>query len=276
MKLQTLSEYLRPAWRVARAAARDPELLELPARDAFVEVARDTWGLDDVRRRTELHNLAAWAWTARDRAVVHTVRPSVPRLVAATDLHQLPDAPPRLLTSPWCVEVGRVDRGERLWGETFALAGYQIDGVHYFVGFEGPGCRVVPWRPRWSGRDLGAGLDTTVIDEAQAEMGVPGWSPGSPEHAAWALQAVRWATVYGLLLDAAGAPVRVTEEAPEPRDARSKAKASEARDWSCSRVTLTPDGDRFIASSAPSPTEAEAARARCSCRRAPSRPAARA
>jgi hypothetical protein len=241
-----LTTLLRDAW--ARARTAPPGVAALPVRQAAVAVALETWGEGRVTSLPELINLGAWSWLSRERAIVHTVRPSVPRLVASTDLHQLPDAPPALLAAPWCVEVGRPERGERLWGETWALAGYTLDGTTYLIGLDGEGAHVVPWRPRWSGRELAAGVDTRVMDDVLAELGLVGTVEGAPAHAAWAVEAVRWAVTYAVLLDAAGSPVRVSEEAP-PRE-RTPAKQREARDWSVSRITLTPDGERIVAPSA--------------------------
>lgn len=66
---------------------------------------------------------------------------------------------------------------------------------------------------------------------------------------------MRWAVTYATLLDAAGSPVRVSEDAP-PRE-RNPAKQREARAWSTSRVTLTPEGERIMAPTqeAPSPLD---------------------
>lgn len=213
--------------------------------------ALGTWP-DRVTSVPELINVAAWSWLARERGTIHLVRPSVPRLVAATDLHQLPAEAPELLRAPWCVEVQRPERGEALWGTTWALAGYELDGTHYLVGLEGDGCHVVPWTPQWSGRDLTAGVDTTVMDYDLAALGIAGSVASSPAHAEWARQAVRWATVYALLHDAAGAPLRVTAEEPEapPKGRPQKTPPSP---WKVSRVTLTPDGDRIVEAPAKAP-----------------------
>jgi len=241
--VKTLTEYLRAAWKKGRDCPST--IADLPPRAAASAVALATWGERLVADLPALVNLAAWAWLASERAVIHETRPSVARLVAATDLHQLPDAPPALLREPWCVQAQRPERGERLWGDTFALAGYQLDDTHYLISLDGEGAHVVPWRPQWSARDLEAGVTTTVYDPLLAQFGLEGTVPGAPDHAAWAREAVRWAVVYGLLLDAAGAPVRVTAEGP-PRE-RDPRKAREAKAWSVSRVTLTPDGERVVA-----------------------------
>lgn len=246
--LTALSDLLRRAWDATRAIGSGGASGTLPpgvgAREAAAAVALGTWGAKAMQL-PELVNLGAWAWLARGRAVVHFVRPSVPRLVRATDLHQLPDAPPDLLRSPWCVEVGRPERGERLWGDTWALAGYELDGTHYLIGLEGEGARVVPWRPRWSGRDLAEGVDTTLMDEAAAELGIAASVQGDEAHRAWAVEAARTAVVYALLLDAAGAPVRVTVE-QDDRERRRRGSPEPRGTWSTSRVTLTPEGDRAV------------------------------
>ena len=235
----------RRAWLAARALPPAPP--GLGTREAASALAFRVWG-ERAFAVPELVNLAAWAWLARGRAVVHSLRPSVPRLVRATDLHQLPDEAPALLRAPWCLEAGRPERGERLWGDTWALAGYELDGAHYLVGLEGDGARVVPWRPRWSGRDLAEGVETSVLDAGSVDLGVPASVAGDDAHRAWAVEAARTAIVYALLLDAAGAPVRVTDDAAadnaRPRDPRRKGAPGP---WSTSRVTLTPEGERAVA-----------------------------
>lgn len=227
-----LSSLIFDLWRAARAA---PEPT-LPLREAAAVLATRGYGLETVTAQPALINLAALALSGRERLVVHHLRPSVPRLVAATDLHALPDAPPPLLAGPWLVEVGRPERGERLWGDTWCLGGYLLDGVHYLIGLEGGGIHVVPWRPRWAGGELAEGVSTersALIDEGLLT-----------EHVTWGREAARFAVILSLLLEAAGAPLREREE-DVPRPPRGTPRAApQARPWTVRRVSLTPEEER--------------------------------
>lgn len=175
----------------------------LPFRDAAAALAIACWGASVQAETSQLVNISALALLSQRRLVAHQVRPAAARQVSETDLHSLPDAPPRLLRGPWLVEARRPEAGERLWGDTVALAGYELEGVTYLVGLGAPDwCRVVQWRPQWTGEELDEGTRQTrspLVDDMSA-------------HESWAREAARFAVVLGLMLDAEGAPLRVEEE----------------------------------------------------------------
>jgi len=193
----------------------------LPLHQAAPTVAMACWGPTACMRGPELVNIAALAIRGRTRLVAHQVRPAAARQVAETDLHSLPDAPPRLMRGPWMVEVRRPETGEHLWGDTVALAGYEAEpGTTFLVGLGAGGwCRAVHWRPRWTGENLEEGTQqvrSPMVDDMSA-------------HETWAREAARFAVVLGLLLDAEGAPLRVEEERQRDTARRSKRGGTSAQ-----------------------------------------------
>ncbi|MCY1023978.1 hypothetical protein [Pyxidicoccus sp. MSG2] len=195
----TMLELVMEALPYAREV---PDALLL--REAAPTVAAACWGPTALTSGPELVNMAALAILGRTRLVAHQVRPAAARQVGETDLHSLPDSPSRLLRGPWMLEVRRPEAGERLWGDTVALAGYEVEpNTTFLLGLGASGwCRVVHWRPRWTGEEL---------EEGTRQMGSPLVDDMST-HEAWAREAARFAVVLGLLLDAEGAPLRVEEE----------------------------------------------------------------
>jgi hypothetical protein len=205
---QPLSALLGPLWRAAR---RPDAPATMPTREAAAYMALEAFGPSTVTAQPALVNVAALAWSARARLVVHQLRPAVARLVDATDLHAEPPAPPALLQEAWLVEARSPERGERLFGDTACLGGYPLDGAVYLVGLRHPdGVAVVRWRPRWTGDELAEGIArdaSPLIDDVDA-------------HHAWARAAARFATVLGVLLDATGAPLRTRDVDDAPKGSR--------------------------------------------------------
>ncbi len=200
-----------------------------PIREAAAEVAVRRWGPAGVAGLPTLVNVAALAVSAaRGRLLVHRVRPAAAALVDSTDLHSLPAEPPRLLRRPWILEARRPETGERLFGETAALAGYQVDGVTYLIGLSYPdGARVARWTPRWTGGELDAGIPaetSPLIDDADT-------------HHAWVRDAARFAIVLGLLLDAEGAPLR-TEDQVGGATSSKGGRRGDAPAWAIRNVYL--------------------------------------
>lgn len=192
-------------------------------------IAAAEYGIERVMDLPALVNFGALA-LSMDRLVVHEVRPPAVRLIDATDLHSLPDEPPRLLRGAWIVEV-RTPGPELLFGDTAALAGYELDGSRFLIGLGYPdGCKVVRWAPAWKGGDLDAGVaperDTSLLSGTDAG-----------EHAEWGREAARFAVVLGLLLDAAGTPIRTSDEGPALAG-RKHGKSHPARPWAARRVWI--------------------------------------
>ncbi len=205
-------------------------------RTGAAELAIRVHGTERTLTQPALLNLAALA-LSMPRLTVHVIRAGVPDLVDATDLHALPAEPPRLLQAPWILEVRNPADGERLFGSTASLAGYELDGVRYLIGLGYPdGVMVARWRPVWSGGDLEAGVErgtSPLIDDVDA-------------HKEWAREAARFAVVLGLLLDAAGAPVRVREEGPVLAG-RRHGQPRPATPWVTRRISLTESAQRSAA-----------------------------
>ncbi|WP_223644432.1 hypothetical protein [Corallococcus sp. EGB] len=195
-----------------------PHLDRVPSRPAddlqsvAAELAASTWSRRMVEDAPILIDVAMLGLLGRRQLAVHQLRGAAARHASLTDLHSLPDAPPALLRQPWLLEARHPDEGDRLFGDTFALAGYSLDGTSYLLGLLGNGAAAfAPWRPRWTGEDLDEGTHqerSPLIDEGHA-FG----------HAAWAREAARYAVVFGLLAEAEGTPLRIGEG--RQRDARA-------------------------------------------------------
>ncbi|WP_426751745.1 hypothetical protein [Myxococcus sp. Y35] len=195
-----LSELVAEVLSALRVAPAGLELV--PFRERAELTAQATWGESLVLSAPPLVNMAGLALAGRKGLSAHQVRPAAAAHVAATDLHSLPDSPPELLRRPWLLEVRRPSAGERLFGSTFALGGYMLEGTHYLIGLTASGAaNVAPWRPQWTGEDLAEGTQqerSPLIDDVG-------------EHQQWARDAARFAVVYALLCEAEGSPLRVDE-----------------------------------------------------------------
>ena len=231
-ELATWKGLVQVVRELAQAAARTDlaPLLEQAAepRVAAALLAMRHFGSEVAGKIAPAVNVAALALAFRGRLTAHMIRPAASRLVHETDLHSLPGAPPRLLCGPWIAEMRRPETGERLFGATAALAGYQLGEDHFLVGLDWPdGALVVRWRPRWEGGEIAAGLDTrssTLIADVD-------------RHRAWAREAARYAVVLGLLLDAEGVPLRLETERPtSPR--RERASGGRQGDRTAPQWTL--------------------------------------
>lgn len=208
MRLMMISDLL------AEVTAYLGEELTLPGEDpqtVAAAMAAGAWGERQVNSMPILVDVALLRLLGRRNLVVHQLRGAAARHASVTDLHSLPGSPPMLLRQPWLLEARNPDEGDRLFGDTFALAGYSLDGVTYLLGLLGNGAAVfAPWRPRWLGEELVEGAHqarSPLIDEGHV-----------PEHAAWARDAARYAVVFALLAEAEGTPLRI--EDARRRDAR--------------------------------------------------------
>jgi hypothetical protein len=234
---------MSPAWRplssLARALRERARRLSLPAevplRERAAAVALVEHGEATFAAAPELTNVAALSLSL-EQLVVHVLQPEVMDLVDGTDLHQLPDAPPRLLRRGWIVEVPHPERGERLFADVACLGGYALNGKVFLVGLGYPeGARVGVWTPRWTGEDL----DGTVSEDRSPLLG------DVAAHQAWMREAARFAVVLGLLLDAEGVPVQITDEssrakAPPIRSKKTKPPPA----WVTRYVAIAPETAR--------------------------------
>ena len=189
-------------------------------------LARETFGMQTVLDIPELVNFGVLA-TMQRRITVYEMSAGATNLVYSTDLHTLPGEPPRLLRTGWIVE-SRIPEREPLFGDTASLAGYPLDGSIYLIGLRYPdGVYVSRWTPTWREEDLDASIepDTSPLIE------------DSGAHHEWTREAARYALIFGLLLDAERAPVRLKE--PKPKTASKLAKTSFGEQgWLVKRVIL--------------------------------------
>ncbi|GEL75521.1 hypothetical protein [Myxococcus virescens] len=195
-----LAELVAEVLSALRSAPAGLDLV--PFRQRALLTAQAAWDEGAPLRAPPLVNVAGLALAGGAQLVAHQVRPAAAQHVAATDLHSLPDSPPAILRRPWLLEVRRPSAGERLFGSTFALGGYTVEGVTYLVGLTASGAaNVAPWRPQWTGGDLAEGTrqaHSPLIEDVG-------------EHQSWARDAARFAVVYALLCEAEGSPLRVDE-----------------------------------------------------------------
>lgn len=217
---QSLSDLVLEVAPVTRTVPADE-----PIREAAALVASQCWGMAEALRRPALVNVAALAVAAtRGRLLVHQVRPAAAMLVDSTDLHSLPSEAPSLLRRPWILEARRPETGERLFGSTASLAGYEVDGATYLLGLQYPdGAAVARWTPHWTGEDIEAGIPaetSPLIADVDA-------------HHEWAREAARFVIVLGLLLEADGAPLTISDEVGRATRGRGDAPA-----WSIRNVYL--------------------------------------
>jgi len=232
---RALSEIAREMWASARRRP-PPHGVATDARAAAGWLAMDVYGPAAPAVNPPIVNVAALALAMRDRMEVHEMRHGAARLVAETRLGGAPSEAPRLLAGAWLIESQRPDRGERLWGTTFALGGYRApDGRHCLVGLLWPDtARVAFWAPRWTGEEFGDAVPThggPFVADVQG-------------HDQWAARAAEYATALALLLDARHAPIRSTE-----RGARA-ARSTMPRDSGVAvvrHVALDPAAARVIA-----------------------------
>lgn len=165
----------------------------------------DVYGQEAVLAQPVMVNFGVLADVMADRVVVHALRPGACRLVDDTDLHSLPEAPPKLLTGGWILEARHAERGEPIFGNTIALAGYRIDDAIHMLGVHAPdGVTHTVWRPKWGSGELPEGMvvdRSPLVDEHE-----------HAEYSEWARQAARFALVLGLLLESEAAPVKIGDE----------------------------------------------------------------
>lgn len=195
--------------KLRRHAAKLPATA--PLREAAAGVAISEWGAEVVREQLAAVNVGALAIRAGANPAVYFARPSASAVVHSTDLHSIPDAPPRLLRSAGIVEARRPETGERLWGSVASLGWYEVvpgdahadgaTGAYYLVGLGYPdGIVVARWRPSWTGHDLEPELPevdrSPLIDDVDS-------------HHEFARASARYLIVLGLLAESDPSPLRI-------------------------------------------------------------------
>lgn len=91
------------------------------------------WGVEDAASRevTMVHSsLAAALW---ERLIVHRMRPAAVEQIQSCNFVRLPAIAPRLLQGAWLLEVCHPERGERLFGDTFALGSFYEEALQMWA-----------------------------------------------------------------------------------------------------------------------------------------------
>lgn len=172
----------------------------MPLREASALIATLAFGpyiLDDPTLGAI--NLGALAIRSRCQPATYLVRPAASRLILETDLHSIPDAPPRLLRTPGIVETRRPETGERLWGDFASLGWYELDGAICLLALSYPdGVAFARWVPVWTGAELEPQLRHTGGSLAPIA-----------EIDAFARDAARYLVTLGLLAEVEAGPLRI-------------------------------------------------------------------
>jgi hypothetical protein len=148
-------------------------------------------------------NVAMLAVQTRYRPRIYTVRPSVSRLVAETDLHSTPPEPPGMLAEGGIIEARRPELGQRLFENVASLGWYHYAGKLYIVGLFYPdGIITSSWLPRWGEGDIADGAPAAIVGDRE-------------DHLAILDAALRYLITLGLLVEAEGAPLRVVIDAKD-------------------------------------------------------------
>lgn len=210
-------------------AHRDAAPADLDVRTRAAHLAVAAFGLEQVLAQPALVNIAALA-LSMDRLVVHRLTADAAEQVRSTELRAIPGAPPALMRRPWIIESRRPER-YALFGNTAALAGYELDGRLYLIGLDYPdGIRVEPVRIHWQEQDI----EPMSVDSPLIEGDIH-------EHRLWAEQAAEWVVTLGALLEAEGAPLEAEDWSEVPTRKRSRRQRGQSGDagWNVRRVSLT-------------------------------------
>lgn len=216
-----VSKLVAPLLKLAK---RVPE--GAPVREAGAKIVAHHYG-DRLVDHPPIVNVGVLAVQSRGAPATYHVRPSASQVVHETDLHSIPSAPPMLLLRPGIIEARRPETGERLWGEVASLGWYVIKGADMhperltdsimLIGCLYPdGIYCARWTPAWTGRDIDDQLPypdhslAAYVEQAQ--------------HHAFAREAARYLTVFGLLELVADGPLRfeILDRKTQVREVRTK------------------------------------------------------
>lgn len=217
---------------------------DIRTRAAHLVVA--SFGVEAAIAQPALVNIAALA-LSMDRLVVHRLTADAAEQVRATELRAVPGQPPGLMRRPFIVESRRPER-HPLFGQTAALAGYELDGRLFLIGLDYPdGIRVEPVRIHWQEQDI----EPTTTDSPLIEGDIH-------EHRLWAQYAAEWVVTLGALLEAEGAPLEAEDwsEASASKRQRPGRRQKATDGWLVRRVALTRAAAQRVSSRANAETSA--------------------
>lgn len=176
------------------------------------------------------------------RCVVHQIRPAAAKLVCETKLHGFPKGPTRLVRNPWLVEVRRPETGERLFDDVVAMASYHLETIKRWV--------LLVWRLREPDVFSCARFTWNPLYEGESSDEDVFWFDGQwlpidvvhvqPEDLRFFERAVRFITIFGVLLEAENVPFRVKEdrETGEGHRAGDPKKKDSALQWVTRHIYL--------------------------------------
>ena len=133
LRLSDVVRRLR-SWPRFVAASHDVPASEVKLDAALL--AGYAYGEETVLEQPAIVNCAALALLL-PREVTHEVTAAAAARVDGTDLHSLPEAPPRLLRGAWIMEARAPER-ECLFGDTVCLGGYALEDRIYLIGLQAP------------------------------------------------------------------------------------------------------------------------------------------
>ena len=220
MPIELVSETTRRLRHMAKDHLKaKPEEHERAA--GFLAILLDPGNPKAVEPDTPTYQHGALALAFEHRIVAYQLRKAAIRLVAGTQLHSPPDAPPRLLQGPWLIEAAHPNDGERLFGDTYALGGYfspqrqasVLLGWHATSDGQLSSGGVI-----WNQRFLPATEET--LRERRMIWRESGWvaTTDDPEDIqraekqTWLDRAINFAMAFGFLMDAGNAPIHIREE----------------------------------------------------------------
>lgn len=221
-------------------------------RNAAVERLVPTYAFSqtgDVLERRDRHPLwhyGALALSCWDKLLVHRLDPKVVEYVRTYRLGSVPDAAPYLLTQPWLIEVPRVDKGHTLFGDTVALGSYYVpEADQWFLMGWTLASGIVGntgafWPQDWNGGPL-AQMD---VAEIGVEWQGDGWGLGSKKLGPldkgqlWFNQAVQFATVFAVLMEAAHSGLHTRDERNGPAPPKERRPGIKHLGWTTRHVYL--------------------------------------
>ena len=216
------SEGVHYFWNEARSLyPKPPQDLDEATKRVVAQLGPKS--LDMIRKGDALAEYSCWARLAVgfwEMLLTHRVTPSVAKSVREMELASKPTGPPYFMRRTWLIEVPSPLTGDRLYGDTTALGGFQDpkSGDWGLVGWRlvngQPQMRTMVTNNLWSPGTQSAQEDSDETDE----QGDPklyyrwcegGWEPTVvltedeyQEHDDWFRAAVQFAMTFGILLEA--------------------------------------------------------------------------
>lgn len=224
--MPSVADRIRELWKAGRALFPAQPTDNLSATQALAwSVYRDPAATENDSQYFHFCALALALW---ERFFTHTVQPEITDHLRKVPLRSVPRKQPRLFDGPWLIEVNQAGVGERLFGDTVALGAYYEPALAGWalIGWRttfGPlSAQVVWWFPEWNGESV----QDTEVDNLRYEWRDGRWAVRiEPAESAkgtfdadaeWANQAIQFAMLFAIVLEAKHAPIRTRDIGPPP------------------------------------------------------------